>query len=352
MRQRRDARLFAALAVSLLSLLDVGSASALIVPRPHGRTVSYQPVPAREEERSRRLTLSSTTSTTNGAPVMASNTNYAVYWAPSGSGAPLRIARLPSDYQPGLNQFFSDLAHDSGGTENVDSVATQYNDAAGEHAGYNSHFGGDRGHRPLPGERLRGGKNLPFRLPDPAELVSYLKAQKLPMDLAHEYSCCCPREWKAALAAETPYCSAGFEPHEREEFCAYHGAEQLAGSAGVIVFSNDPYVAGGICDDGNHPNGSTADATISGGLSHEHNESLTDPEPNNAWTDWASGGDTGYEDGDKCRTFSPESEFGTPSGHGARRCEIQPGDQRPLLLVSAGVEQPGPHLPAATRAAG
>ena len=238
-----------------------------------------------------------------------SNTNYTFYWAPSGSPA------YPSDYQPGLNQFFSDLAHDSGGTENVDSVATQYNDAAGEHAGYNSHFGGaivDTD--PYPANGCAVAKICLSDSQIRAELVSYLKAQKLPMDLAHEYFVLLPPGVESCFGSGNAYCSAGIEPHEREEFCAYHGAEQLAGGVGVIVFSNDPYVAGGTCDDGNHPNGSTADATISGGLSHEHNESLTDPEPNNAWTDWASGGSTGYEDGDKCRTFSPESEFGTPLG--------------------------------------
>ena len=51
-----------------------------------------------------------------------------------------------------------------------------------------------------------------------------------------------------------------------------------------------------LCDDGNHPNG-TSDGALIGGLSHEHVESITDPEPNNAWTDW--GAETG-EIGDKC----------------------------------------------------
>ena len=42
----------------------------------------------------------------------------------------------------GLEQFFTDLAHDSGGHQNVDSVATQYNDATGASRDYDSHFGG------------------------------------------------------------------------------------------------------------------------------------------------------------------------------------------------------------------
>jgi hypothetical protein len=80
----------------------------------------------------------------------------------------------------------------------------------------------------------------------------------------------------------------------------------------VIVYANDPYVTGlAGCDSGNHPNGTSSDGVLMGGLSHEHNESITDPEPNNAWTDI---GGSGGENGDKCRTFAEGSEFGTPLG--------------------------------------
>jgi hypothetical protein len=62
------------------------------------------------------------------------------------------------------------------------------------------------------------------------------------------------------------------------------------------------------CDDGEHPNESPSDGALQGGLSHEHNESITDPELN-AWY-----GPEGNENGDKCRTFEAASEFGTPLG--------------------------------------
>lgn len=66
---------------------------------------------------------------------MASNDNFAVYWEPSGAPA------YPSDYKSGLNQFFEDLEHDSGGHENVESVSAQYNDAGGDNVNYDSQFG-------------------------------------------------------------------------------------------------------------------------------------------------------------------------------------------------------------------
>ena len=47
---------------------------------------------------------------------------------------------------------------------------------------------------------------------------------------------------------------------------------------------------------------------MQGGLSHEHNESITDPELN-AWY-----AQNGQENGDKCRTFNEATEFGTPLG--------------------------------------
>jgi len=109
-------------------------------------------------------------------------------------------------------------------------------------------------------------------------------------------------------------------------YCAYHGDITVPG--GVIIYSNDPYLTGNkACDSGNHPNGKTSDGVLQGGLSHEHNESITDPEPNNAWTDL---GGTGGEIGDKCRTFEGGSEFGTPLGtapNGASYNQVINGDE-------------------------
>jgi hypothetical protein len=294
----------------LLVLMCASGASAVVVRLPGGRFLSYQPVPGAP------ITPGPLDSVFhnldfNGGSVMSSSTNYTFYWDPS--GAPV----YPSDYQPGLDTFFEDLAHDSGGSENVDSVSTQYNGAAGEFANYDSHFGGaiiDTNPYPANGCELSGVSICLADYQIRAELRSYLKSHGLPMDLLHEYFVLLPPGVESCFGASNAFCSAGTLKHERESFCAYHGAERLGAGEGVIVYAEDPFAAGGICDDANHPNGTTADATISGGLSHEHNESLTDPEPNRTWTDWATGASTGYEIGDKCRTFSEGTEFGTPLG--------------------------------------
>ena len=63
-----------------------------------------------------------------------------------------------------------------------------------------------------------------------------------------------------------------------------------------------------LCEDGNNPTGNIAGGEINGGLSHEHNESITDPLPNDAWTNGA-GNDQGEEVGDQC-----VGQMGTPLG--------------------------------------
>jgi hypothetical protein len=309
------AGLLASLAGALLAVACAPSASAVIVRLGHNHAFSYQPVPGAASTSPERLDSIFHNLDYNGGRVMTSNTNYTFYWNPSGAPA------YPADYQPGLKGFFEDLAHDSGGSQNVDSVSSQYNDHKGAYATYDSHFGGaivDTSPYPATGGCTLKGVSICIEDHQiKQELAKYLKAHGLPMDLSHEYFVLLPPGVESCLGA---YCSAGIpnpeRQGERESFCAYHGAAEVEG-LNTIVYADDPYVAGGRCDDANHPNGTTADATISGGLSHEHVESITDPVPNKSWTDWATGKSTGYEIGDKCRTFNPETEFGTPLGTAA-----------------------------------
>ena len=66
----------------------------------------------------------------NGGPVMPSNTDYIVFWSPSGLGA------YGPEFVSGLERWFKDLAHDSGGDQNADSVSAQYRDLTGAFARY------------------------------------------------------------------------------------------------------------------------------------------------------------------------------------------------------------------------
>ncbi|HWX97862.1 MAG TPA: PKD domain-containing protein [Solirubrobacteraceae bacterium] len=295
------------LAACLLGL-GASAASAVIVHLANGTTLSYQPIPGSHvggtasgfDEFFTNLDYS-------GGPVMTSNTNYTIYWRPKVSPP----AEYPVGFKTGVNKYFSDLEHDSGGSQNVDSVATQYNNSAGEFVQYQSKFGeGLTDENPYPSF---GCTRAPKCLTDAqlrAELTKFVAEKKLPADQAHEYFLLTPEGvescFEESVEAE---CSANVTELEHQTYCAYHGDIHLEGG-GNIVYSNDPFVNGKHCDEPHHING-PSDSALFGGMSHEHVESITDPEPNNAWTDW---GKLTGEIGDKCRTFEPASEFGTPLG--------------------------------------
>jgi IPT/TIG domain len=290
----------ASLSAASLLALGASSASALIVQLENGKTISYQPLkPAPGLSALSIAPLASANLIYHGGPVMTSNTNYTFYWSPSGSSA------YPAGYQTGVNTYVEDLAHDSGGNQNVDSVATQYSNGGGEAVAYNSHFAGAiLDTDPYP---KNGCKKATICLTDAqlqAELSSWITAHGLPKDLAHEYFLLTPPGVENCFEAAGTECSAA---SNNPTYCAYHGS--FASGGGKIVYSSDAYVTGVEgCDDGEHPNESPSDGALEGGLSHEHNESTTDPELN-AW--FAASGE---ENGDKCRTFVASSEFGTPLG--------------------------------------
>lgn len=306
----RGARLTARAAVLagllLAAMLCVGAASAsAVIVHLSGKTLSYQPVrgatnpQAKPQASPQAKPLSSSGVEYHGGPVMRSNTNYALYWDPA--GAP----EYPAGYQTGINTYFEVLAHDSGGLQNTDSVLIQYGDKSGEFANYDSHFGGlliDT--NPYP---ANGCSSAPTCLTDAqlrSELASYVEAHKLPTDLQHEYFLLTPAGVESCLEAAGKSCSEGAA---HATYCAYHG--YIPVGTGPIVYANDPYVNGLNCDTGEeHPNNNPSDATIGGGLAHEHSESLTDPELN-AWYD-----SKGREVADKCRTFKSATEFGEPLG--------------------------------------
>ncbi len=92
----------------------------------------------------------------------------------------------------------------------------------------------------------------------------------------------------------------------------------------MIIFANDPFIDGSGCDvSEQHPNGNASDATIGGGMAHEHSESVTDPELT-AWYD-----SKGEEVADKCATGKEATEFGEALGlapDGARYNQVIDGD--------------------------
>ncbi len=148
----------------LLSLLGVAAclwlapgASAVVLRLP-GRTVGYQPPRSQGAAAAKQASAESKRLVYHGGPVMTSNTNYPLYWSPSGEAA------YPAGYISGIDRWFADLAHDSGGLLNTDSILVQYGDTEGGFGYYNSHFGGAaHRHRSLSGRRLQSRGRLPHR---------------------------------------------------------------------------------------------------------------------------------------------------------------------------------------------
>ncbi|MGI8800931.1 MAG: PKD domain-containing protein, partial [Solirubrobacteraceae bacterium] len=262
-------------------------AGAIVTRLPNGQSKSYQPLRGASTQPFDTLF---TNLDYSGGPVMPSNANYTVYWAPPGAPS------YPGDYKAGVDQYLTDLGNDSGGTGNVDSVAAQYNDAAGHLAAYSSTFAGRLDDTdPYPASGCAGATICLTDDQIQAELSRYITAHGLPRDLSHEYFLLTPPGVQSCFdASGSAGCSAG--SLIKPEYCAYHGQSLVGG--GEFIYANDGYVTGNRgCDDGNHPNGETSDGVLQGGLSHEHVESITDPEPNNAWSDQSQ---NASEIGDKC----------------------------------------------------
>jgi PKD repeat protein len=272
------------------------SAAAASAPRAAGHTASIVPI---------RGLLGHTGFDTvfnnvdyNGGPVMPSNTDYIVFWSPKGLGA------YGPEYVSGLEQWFRDLAHDSGGHQNTDSVSAQYNDLTGAFARYAVTFGGALlDSHPYPASQCPVNAPVTNCFTDAQlqqEVDRFVTGHHLKADLSHEYFVMTPPNVEGCFSNDPTIsfggCSAGEVPSSLGVYCAYHENTALSP---MVIFADDPFVTGiNGCDDGNHPNG-PSDGALVGGLSHEQNESVTDPLPNDAWTDGAGAGQ-GFEVGDLC----------------------------------------------------
>src|SRR3954447_24826952 len=301
----RIGALVALAAALVVSAVTASSASAVLKRLPNGQMMSYQPLNGAGSNRS-FFDAVFTNMDYNGGPVMPSNTDYMVMWSPTG------LSAYPPEFVPGVAQFFRDLAHDSGGDQNVDSVGPQYNDLTGARANYDVRFGGvlvDR--HPYPASQCPTPSPVTNCLTDAQiqqELVSFVTANHLKTDLSHEYFLLTPPHVESCFSNNPTTnfdgCSAG-EANPFAGFCAYHGQTVLPT---MLFYANDPYDADNPrCQDGNNPNG-ISDGEINGGLSHEHMESVTDPIPNDAWTN-GFGANQGLEIADQCQRVR-----GTPLG--------------------------------------
>jgi hypothetical protein len=208
-----------------------------------------------------------------------------------------------ASYQRVINQYFTDVAHDSHGVNNVYPVANQYSDGSGPIL-YQSTFGGSYvDHDPLPPSGCDDGVDA-YCLTDlqlQKEIQTALTAKGWHGGLDHMFFLVTPNGVGSCFSA-AGQCST-------DTFCAYHSAFNPTGED--VIYANEPYEAPlpGCTGTGpdptenqGFPNDADADTTVNT-ISHEHNEAITDPFGNG----WIA--NDGNENGDLC-AFG----FGTPVG--------------------------------------
>jgi hypothetical protein len=227
-----------------------------------------------------------------GGPVMRTSTTYAIYWEPPGS-------TVSASYSTLINGFLANVATASGASSNVYAADVQYSDTTGAIA-YSSTFAGSfvDTSSPIPdhcsGAYAGTGVTVSGCVTDAdiqAEVSHAIAAANWAPAATKEFFVFTPRNVGSCLSASSTTCSYTY-------FCAYHSSF-VDSLSRQVLYANQPYTdtsgvgAPGACDSFQHPNGDWADATISV-LSHEHNETITDP-LGNAWHD-----SSGSENGDKC----------------------------------------------------
>lgn len=233
----------------------------------------------------------------HGGPVMPSHEAFAIFWAPAGYS-------FPSGYTEGITEYLENVAADSGLSTNVYSVSAQYKGSNG-HASYEDSFGGsvaDTHAYPTtstcPAYEGFNGAEYTACLSDAkleAEVQTVRVEQGWPSGLEAEYYVVLPPHVGSCFG--TTIASGCFD----KEFCAYHSYSSSPATAIYANISYSPEDPTG-CGVGEYPNGTSngkIDDSLSS-LSHEANESITDPLLN-AFYD-----KKGFENGDECRNSSDD----------------------------------------------
>lgn len=211
---------------------------------------------------------------------------------------------VDANYETLINQYLTDVAHDSGGTANVYSIATQYTDGAGA-LQYQSTFAGSYvDHDPLPANGCDDGLDAVCLTDEQiqAEIQSVLRTQGWHGSTTALFVLLTPNGVGGCFDSTSQECTTN-------TYCAYHNSFTSA-TGEPVIYANQPYGAtiDGCGNDatGASPNNDDADAAINT-LSHEHNEAMTDPFGDGWWRN-----SDGQENGDLCAW-----DFGTPIGGAA-----------------------------------
>jgi hypothetical protein len=308
----RSARRAVVLLACALTLAAASPAGAVVVGGgPGGARVGIQQLAASGTFMDPAVGASSGV-TYHGGPVTHGITTFAVFWDPAGV--------FPTSTEQLVAGYLAGSAHDSGGTQNVFSVAAQYTDGAGS-AGYSQTYGGafvDRDPYPTSGDCttttasastcLNGSQTL-------SELEGFIAANSLPVGLSDVY---------ILLTPDTVVtCVDGGEECSTNSYCSLHSYATVGSS--TLLYIEIPFTlldsasdAKSCQDDGNAqvqaPNAdpSLGDVALKS-LSHEELETISDPLLN-AWYDA-----NGNEIADLCNglAWSPDAFLPLEGGSAA-----------------------------------
>ena len=292
---------------ALVAALAVAALAGLLAPRPAAARPKFfggiaRDVPTEAHiaqasgARSQRLPY-------DGGRVLHSNRTHLIFWQPDGSGLV-----FDPGYVQLIQTFLTDVAADSHRTTNTYAVSGQYADGQGL-AAYNSTYGGAViDSDPLPpngcSEPANTGPGWTVCVTDAqleSELQNVIAANHLPTTNHEIFFMVTPDGLGSCTDSTSSSCALG---GSATGYCGYH-SETTNG----ILYAVIPYNAvPGHCQSSNpRPNASAADPTIST-ISHEHNETVTDPD-GNAWID-----SQGDEEADLCLT-----NFGSAIGGSGNR---------------------------------
>lgn len=221
--------------------------------------------------------------TYHGGPVTHAITTYAVFWDPAGA--------FQASTEQLVTGYLEGGAHDSGGTQNVFSVAAQYTDATGS-AGYSQSYGGtfvDRDPYPTSGgcttttasaQTCLNGSQIV------SELESFVAANGLPVGFSDIYILLTPDTVVTCIDGTTE-CSTN-------SYCSLHSYASVGSS--TLLYIEMPFTlldsasdAKSCQNDGNAqlqaPNADPGFGDVAlKSLSHEELETISDPLLN-AWYD-------------------------------------------------------------------
>jgi hypothetical protein len=238
----------------------------------------------------------------HGGPVMHNVTIHTVFWAPNGFAFDGSPGLGVQAYVPLVQQFFGDVAHDSGGAQNVYSVLSSYPDANGP-AYYQINYS------PAADSVYDTDPYPPAskQCPSPAGVatcVTDLEVQQELDKVSGQSPGGLNDVWFMFLPPDVDECTfAG--SCGTNTFAGYHSLGNLGHGIMIYAVIPDPLIEF-TPGPGSDPNGNPeAESTIDT-VAHELLEAITDPE-GTAWMD-----PNGFETADKCET-APEE--GTPLGY-------------------------------------